>query len=519
MKRIGLFVCTLLHLAAFSQDCQTFSTGCTPPDWFTGGGAQVQQYQNPVTNCTNNYGLQTPGVGGNNPARIILAKRTYSSTASNIRLSFDLFVFDANMRCASAKAFPCRTYIKVWLVKKSFTSASQEPKAADVYAAQELELIVANGNNSLIISGSAIPNGAEYRIVLDFKSPKNCVQGNTKYVLDNICTTATGCPTTGCAPFANDDFFSQGENFAGNTLKGNLYGGYALWAASAGSEYSTRSLNSAPAVNSGADGDADNTALNNVTFILVSGLSVTGATGCNGTPNAGTLVLNPNGTFTYTAGDKCVYRVQFTYRITDNNGQSSAAAKVVIEFPAPITLPVKFGAFTAQRRSATQVELRWSTVTEQANKGFYVQRKTSTAWENVALVFSAAADGNSGTALNYAYRDNNSNRGLSQYRLQQVDLDGKVSYSDVRTVQGEAVRLNVQVYPNPSQSGNATIAFDAAADREVVVLDAGGRIVRQQRTTAMTVMVDNLTDGFYSIRVTNRSTGEVSVEKLMVRKK
>ena len=187
--------------------------------------------------------------------------------------------------------------------------------------------------------------------------------------------------------------------------------------------------------------------------------------------------------------------------------------------PAPNTLPVRLSSFTAERRNASQIELRWTTATEQSNRGFYVQRKNGAAWDNVAFVFSAADDGNSATPLNYAYRDNNKNKGLGQYRLQQVDLDGKVTYSDVRTVQDETAKVHMQVYPNPSQNGSATITFDAAADREVAVLDAGGRTVRQQHTTAITVVVDNLSDGFYSIRVTNRTTGEVRVEKLMVRKK
>jgi hypothetical protein len=51
------------------------------------------------------------------------------------------------------------------------------------------------------------------------------------------------------------------------------------------------------------------------------------------------------------------------------------------------------------------VLLHWQTATEQNNKGFYVQRNTGNGWKDLALVFSAAADGNSSTGNSYAFTD------------------------------------------------------------------------------------------------------------------
>lgn len=521
MKQTLLLLATMFCLDLFAQQtCQSFSSGL-PADWFTKGGMKVSDYDNPLNSCKEEQGLQTPGVGGNNPATLILNKMRYSSANPNIRLSFDLFVFDANMKCKSMKDLPCETYVQLWIVKKDFTNVNKAPGSDDVYYSKEFQLKVSNGTNSFLLEGVQMTNNTEYRIVIDFKTPKNCVQGNTKYIIDNVCTTPTACDANGCPPVARTDYFAQGQNFTGNTVKGNVYGDYQLWAAQVSAEFKAKSLAIAPAEEKGTDGDEDNTPLSGVTFVLVSGPAVVSATGCgNTTPGAGSLQFNSNGTFTYTRTNTCVSAVKFTYYIQDNKGKKSNNADVFIEFAAGTTLPVKFASFSASRKSASMVELQWQTASEEGNRGFYVQRNNKGSWESVAFVFSAAPSGTSTSALSYSYKDgSNSHSAVSQYRLQQVDVDGKVKYSDIRTVKGEAKGLSVQVYPNPSLNGRVNLVFTGAAEREIAVMDAAGRTVQQQKATGSSTLIDNLNDGFYSIRITDRRSGEVVTEKLMVRRK
>jgi len=184
-------------------------------------------------------------------------------------------------------------------------------------------------------------------------------------------------------------------------------------------------------------------------------------------------------------------------------------------------LPVTFKSFTANRSSRTNVQLKWETASEIDNKGFSVQRKLGgNVWEQVAFVNSQATDGNSNTVLTYTLSDLNSNRGMSQYRIKQVDRDGKFKYSEIRSVRGEGQNNGIVVYPVPSTDGRVNVVFDDMdASRDVLLSDMSGRMVKQWKgITSNTLQVDNLRQGIYTLRIHNLQSGEVVAKKIIVTK-
>ncbi|WP_132055631.1 T9SS type A sorting domain-containing protein [Pseudocnuella soli] len=182
--------------------------------------------------------------------------------------------------------------------------------------------------------------------------------------------------------------------------------------------------------------------------------------------------------------------------------------------------PVKFSSFTAARNKGNkqQVELTWTTAQEQNNKGFYLQRKTGNEWKDVAFVFSAAEGGNSSEALTYRFKDANTHPGVSQYRLLQVDLDGKATYSNIVSLMGETPKSSVVIYPNPAVGGHVNLVFaDGESAKQVLVSDLSGRVVQQYRNiTTASHAISGLKTGFYTIKVINAKTGETVVEKIIV---
>ena len=112
-------------------------------------------------------------------------------------------------------------------------------------------------------------------------------------------------------------------------------------------------------------------------------------------------------------------------------------------------------------------------------------------------------------------------KGISQYRIKQIDIDAKSKYSEVRAVRGEGQAGKTTVYPNPSNDGKVNVVFeDATVSREVSVMDMSGRIVKQFRgVTNNNITIDNLTPGMYSLRVFVPATGEQVVEKIIVNKR
>jgi len=231
--------------------------------------------------------------------------------------------------------------------------------------------------------------------------------------------------------------------------------------------------------------------------------------------------LNNNGTVTYCyylgpnnnnnlLGHNSKFRFTVFYHI---NGQPVPCGEEII-------LPVNFKSFTAARNQSNVV-LKWETAFEQNNKGFAVERNIRGIWEQVSFVSSQSADGNSNSALAYLYVDLNDTKGMSQYRIRQVDFDAKSSFSEIRAVRGEGQTGKTVVYPNPSLDGRVSVVFeDATLTRDVSLSDMSGRILKQWKgVTNNNIQIDNLMPGMYSLKIVVPATGIQSVEKIIVSKR
>jgi hypothetical protein len=187
-----------------------------------------------------------------------------------------------------------------------------------------------------------------------------------------------------------------------------------------------------------------------------------------------------------------------------------------LEAGACIPLPVDLKTFSAERNNSS-VLLKWETMSEQNNAGFAIERYTGNGWQQVAFVYSQAPGGNSNSVLTYSHTDINAFKGVSQYRLKQIDLDSRFKYSVTRMVRGEGQGGKVTVFPNPSKDGKVNVVFDNNVARNISLVDMGGRIVRQWKgTTAGNIQIDNLVPGIYSLLIITPQSGEQTVEKIVV---
>lgn len=190
----------------------------------------------------------------------------------------------------------------------------------------------------------------------------------------------------------------------------------------------------------------------------------------------------------------------------------------LIETPcASSPLPVSFKSFTATR-SSSATSLKWTTSTEINNKGFYVQRYYNGQWENIVFIATKAEGGNSSADLNYSYDDGFNFKGVAQYRILQVDIDGKSKYSMVRSVSNGSQAGSISVYPNPAPSNtNVSIVLgNAASTYDIQIVDNSGRIVKEFSAVKNTQQISNLPKGQYLARVKQRDNNQVSVEKFIV---
>ena len=207
---------------------------------------------------------------------------------------------------------------------------------------------------------------------------------------------------------------------------------------------------------------------------------------------------------------------------TQTTGSASGASRVVLFTSTQCApLPVTFKSFTAIRTSKTNVLTKWETVTEVNNNGFSVQRNLgSNKWETVTTINSQAQAGNSSAVLTYTFNDLNSNKGITQYRIKQTDIDAREKFSEIRAVRGDAQNSKMIVYPNPSNNGQVNIVFDSKeGSRDISLTDMSGRIVRKWAGIATnTIRIENLVTGVYTLRVVMKETGSQTMEKIVITK-
>jgi hypothetical protein len=122
-----------------------------------------------------------------------------------------------------------------------------------------------------------------------------------------------------------------------------------------------------------------------------------------------------------------------------------------------------------------EVCLEWQTSSETGNSHFNIERSADGHhYSIVSKMSSKSPNGYSVSKLNYNWRDMEPLRGVSYYRLRQVDLDGRFAYSRIMAVD---LRLKVNggfsVFPNPG-NGRFTVKT-----REI---PEGSNMVMQIRT-------------------------------------
>ena len=220
--------------------------------------------------------------------------------------------------------------------------------------------------------------------------------------------------------------------------------------------------------------------------------------------------------------------VLYCYYIGPNNNNNLLGANAQFRFIVSYNgtpcgeqgaLPVSFRAFTAARSNSI-VALKWTTATESNSLGFEIQRLIGHGnWQTLSFVATQAAGGNSSSDLTYTYADPNPTKGISQYRIKQIDIDSRSKFTEIRAVRGDGQKGKTIVYPNPSSDGKVNIVFENKdAPRAVSLTDINGRVLKQWKNVLTnTIQIENLNSGFYTLRIINTETGEQLVEKIVVK--
>ena len=226
----------------------------------------------------------------------------------------------------------------------------------------------------------------------------------------------------------------------------------------------------------------------------------------------GTVVLNSNGSFTFTPNPGFTGNsTTFSYNLLDAgfDPSTSNTAIVTLNFFANASLPIKLINFDA-KYTKPNVTLNWSTAMEKSFSHFVVEYSTDGAhFDEAAVIFGA---GESDSKKDYSYVDRNTagKGGLIYYRLKSVDIDGKFSYSSVRIIRlgEEKSGIVLNTYPNPvSNELRITIPYNWQSKKVVYELfNCNGQVTKRTENASSSqtenLNVSLLAPGFYIVKVT-----------------
>lgn len=213
----------------------------------------------------------------------------------------------------------------------------------------------------------------------------------------------------------------------------------------------------------------------------------------------------------YTGVDTSAKQVMFTvtkesvssfiYRAGGTNIGNSAVTRQKgiyfkgFNYPATVVVPVKLISFSAAAKD-NAVLLNWLTEEEINSSHFEVERSFDAKdFTNIAVVLDGIENG---TKKSYALKDASpllKDKSIAYYRLKQVDLDGKFTYSNVLPVRlKNAADITMQVSPNPFVDRLITrFSSEEKGTGEIRIVSMAGKTV--------SVKAINISKGFNNIQL------------------
>ncbi|MEP7256272.1 MAG: T9SS type A sorting domain-containing protein, partial [Ferruginibacter sp.] len=173
-------------------------------------------------------------------------------------------------------------------------------------------------------------------------------------------------------------------------------------------------------------------------------------------------------------------------------------------------VPLKWLSFTALLNSNKQSVLNWK-VTEEINVSRYeiLWSTDGTNFQPIATVnYSTAARGNY-TAIHIQPANGN-----NYYRIKQIDVDGKYSYTNIQLVK-LTEKITISIYPNPASEIINIAGWDKI--KQMQLYDMSGRKINEWKIVQSTINVNSLANGTYILKAELKS-GEIVEQKVIVNK-
>jgi len=238
-------------------------------------------------------------------------------------------------------------------------------------------------------------------------------------------------------------------------------------------------------------------------FILFHGITFTQTTGHQIVSAGGGFSETPQLSMSYTIGEISINTESNSFYIMTQGFQQS--------FPLT-ALQIELLGFFGEALSEGNA-LEWEAFSE-INTDFFTLLRSADG-RSFSEITTIKGAGTSTTLNDYQYLDINAPTGLSYYRLDQTDLDGRTTSSEIISLERLETYItenfNMRAYPNPAID-ELTVKFDSAPEEamQIQVYDLMGRMLQthsiQVGQQKLHIDLANLPAGVYILSLQTASS-------------
>lgn len=236
-------------------------------------------------------------------------------------------------------------------------------------------------------------------------------------------------------------------------------------------------------------------------------------------PGKGTLVLNTNGTYTFTPVFGFTGPVNFPYEVCDNGSPVACTnATLYILVFSSFSLPLDLVSFDVTTLN-TDSRLTWKSENQVNVSHFEIERSATNPVSYSVIGTVPVSAGLSGI---YSFIDVNAKNYITKgfYRLKIVDIDGRFSYSPIRLV-NFGNDLAISIRPTIVTAGQPIIVLTgASADQSVYngsFHNQAGQLIKKWNAgigSNQQIETTNLAKGIYILRIVHKEG--VITEKIVI---
>jgi len=173
-----------------------------------------------------------------------------------------------------------------------------------------------------------------------------------------------------------------------------------------------------------------------------------------------------------------------------------------------IVLPVEWVTVEVEDKRGDSY-ITWSTANELNTSHFEIERSTN--GKTFDKIGEVLGQGISSDLVEYEFIDYKSAKGVTYYRIKQVDLDGRHEYSKIISISREIDDSVVRLYPTQVVSD---FYVESSAEVNVVIYDAVGNMVRKVNN-ATTVDISSQLAGMYYVSILNSDGSLIETKKIL----